>query len=55
MFRNLFLAIFLFALALPALTVPVAPVAASEAMPADCHGMPMGTQDDDAEEHGKAV
>lgn len=55
MLRNLFLAIFLFALALPALAVPVAPVAASEAMPADCHGMPMGTQDDDAEEHGKAV
>ncbi len=55
MFRNVFLAIFLFALALPALAVPAAPVAAAQAMASDCHGMPMDRQDDDAEEHGKGV
>lgn len=55
MFRNVFLAIFLFALALPALAVPAAPVAASQAMASDCHGMPMDTQDDSTEEHGKGV
>jgi hypothetical protein len=55
MFRNLFLAIFLFALALPALAVPVAPAKASETAAADCHGMPMEKQDEDDPEHGNSV
>jgi hypothetical protein len=55
MFRNLFLAIFLFALALPALAVPVAPVEVSEAAAVDCHGMPIDDQDDGTEEHGNSV
>ena len=54
MLRNLFLAIFLTALALPAVAVAV-PVAASEAVAADCHGMPMESQDDGQGEHGKAL
>jgi hypothetical protein len=54
-FRNLFLAVFLFALALPALAVPVAPAAAAETVAADCHGMPMEKQDDGANEHGNSV
>lgn len=55
MLRNLFLALFLFALALPALAVPVAPAEASETAAADCHGMPMEDQDDKAGEHGNSV
>jgi hypothetical protein len=55
MLRNLFLAIFLFALALPALAVPVAPAVASEPVATDCHGIPMEDQDDGAEEHGNNV
>jgi hypothetical protein len=55
MFRNVFLAIFLFALALPALAVPVAPEEASQAMASDCHGTPMDTQDDSTEKHDKSV
>jgi hypothetical protein len=55
MLRNLFLAIFLFALALPALAVPVAPAAASETAAADCHGMPMEDQEDKAGDHGNSV
>lgn len=55
MFRNLFLAIFLFALALPALAVPVAPAKASETAAADCHGMPMENQNEDDREHGNSV
>ena len=53
MLRNLFLAIFLFALALPALAVPIAPVAAADTAATDCHGMPVEKQDDDAGEHGQ--
>jgi hypothetical protein len=55
MLRNLFLALFLFALALPALAVPVAPAEASEPAAADCHGMPMESQDDGTEEHGSSA
>lgn len=55
MLRNLFLAIFLFALALPALAVPVAPAEASEPAAADCHGMPMENQDDDVGDHGNSA
>ena len=55
MFRNLFLAIFLFALALPALAVPVAPAAALPAAATDCHGMPVEPNDDDAQHRGKGV
>jgi len=55
MLRNLFLAVFLFALALPALAVPVAPAVASETVASDCHGMPMENQDDNAGEHGKSI
>jgi hypothetical protein len=55
MLRNLFLALFLFALALPALAVPVAPAVASEPVAADCHGMPMENQDDGTEEHGSSA
>lgn len=55
MLRNLFLAIFLFALALPALAVPVAPAEASQPAAADCHGMPMENQDDGTEEHGSSA
>ena len=55
MLRNLFLAIFLFALALPALAVPVAPAVASEPVATDCHGMPMNDGDDKAGEHGNGV
>ena len=53
MLRNLFLAIFLFALALPALAVSIAPVAAADTAATDCHGMPVEKQDDDAGEHGQ--
>jgi hypothetical protein len=55
MFRNLFLALFLFVLALPALAVPVAPVAVSETVAADCHGMPTQEQDDGGEQHGASL
>ena len=55
MLRNLFLALFLFALALPALAVPVAPAEASEPAVADCHGMPMEDQDVGSEEHGNSM
>jgi hypothetical protein len=55
MLRNLFLAIFLFALALPALAVPLAPAEASEPVAADCHGMPVEPEDDKAGEHGNSV
>jgi hypothetical protein len=55
MLRNLFLAIFLFALALPALAVPVAPPVASDPVATDCHGMPMDDQDDGTDEHGNNV
>ena len=55
MFRNLLLAMFLLVMALPALAVPVAPVATSGTMASDCHGMLMDTQEDDAGEHGKGV
>jgi hypothetical protein len=55
MLRNLFLAIFLFALALPALAVPVAPASASETVANDCHGMPVEDQDVGSDEHGKSV
>lgn len=55
MLRNLFLAIFLFALALPALAVPVAPAIASEPVAADCHGMPIENQDDKVGDHGNSV
>jgi hypothetical protein len=55
MLRNLFLALFLFALALPALAVPVAPAEASEPAAADCHGMPTKDQDVGSEEHGNSV
>lgn len=55
MLRNLFLAIFLCALALPALAVPFAPAAASEPAASDCHGMPMENQEDGDTEHGNSV
>lgn len=55
MLRNLFLALFLFALSLPALAVPVAPAVASETAAADCHGMPMEGQDEDTEEYGSSA
>ena len=55
MLRNLFLALFLFALALPALAVPVGTTEASEPAAADCHGMPMENQDDKAGEHGNSA
>jgi hypothetical protein len=55
MLRNLLLAIFLFALALPALAVPVAPAVASEPLATDCHGMPVESNEDDAEHQGKSV
>ena len=55
MLRNLFLAIFLFVLALPALAVPVAPAVASKPVASDCHGMPMEDQDDGTEEGGNSV
>ena len=55
MLRNLFLAAFLFALALPALAVPVAPALASETVASDCHAMPTKNQDNDAGEHDKSL
>ena len=55
MLRNLFLAIFLLALALPALAVPVAPAVASETAAAACHGMSVEKQDDAGDEgHGNS-
>lgn len=53
MFRNLILAIFLVALALPAVAMPI-PVAAPGA-PAmeDCHGMPMDHDKGDAGDHSQ--
>jgi hypothetical protein len=55
MLRNLFLAVFLFALALPALAVPVAPVATSETSAPDCHGMPTEEPDERGEQHGNSA
>jgi hypothetical protein len=55
MLRNVFLALFLFALALPALAVPIAPAAASQPVATDCHGTPLESQDDDAQHHDKSV
>lgn len=55
MLRNLFLALFLFALALPALAVPFAPAIASVPAATDCHGMPMEKQGEDAQPNGKWV
>ncbi len=55
MLRNLFLVIFLFALALPAVAVPVAPVAAAQSVATDCHGMPVERKDGGAQHHGKGV
>ena len=55
MLRNLFLTLFLFVLALPALAVPVTPAVASEDMETDCHGMPKETQDSDSQKHDKSV
>jgi hypothetical protein len=54
MLRNLFLAIFLFALALPALAVPVEPAVASETVAPDCHGIPVENQENDTGEHGNS-
>lgn len=53
MIRNLFLAIFLFALALPALAVPVAPFAVSDTVATDCHGM--SSQDDKVGDHESGI
>jgi hypothetical protein len=55
MIRNLFLAIFLCALALPALAVPVGPAVASEPAATDCHGMPIENQEDGDMEQGNSV
>lgn len=48
MLRNLLLAMFLIALALPAIAVPVAPARASQDVAQDCHGMPIEKQGGDA-------
>jgi hypothetical protein len=55
MLRNLFLATFLFALALPALAVPLAPTITSQPAVADCHGMPMEKQGEDTKHNGKGI
>lgn len=55
MLRNLFIALFLFALASPALAVPGTPVATSETAASDCHGMPMEDQDVGGEQHANSV
>jgi hypothetical protein len=47
MLRNLLLALFLFALAFPAVAMPAAPTKASRTLVQDCHGMPVEKQDDD--------
>ena len=55
MFRNLLLAMFLFALALPALAVPVAPAVTSAPAATDCHGMPVENQGKETPSTGKGV
>jgi hypothetical protein len=50
MLRNLFLALFLLTLALPAMALPV-PAAEANAMAEDCHSMPV--QDDSGEHSGQ--
>lgn len=49
MLRNIFFALFVFGLALPALGVPIASVAEAGAVANDCHNMPAQNQDDGAE------
>jgi hypothetical protein len=49
MLRNIFFALFVFGLALPALGVPIASVAEAGTVATDCHNMPTQNQDDGAE------
>lgn len=47
MLRNLLLALFLFALAFPAIAMPAATAGTSQTVAQDCHGMPVEQQDSD--------
>lgn len=51
MLRTLFLGLFLIALVIPAIAIPVAPAQASAMVEGNCHSMPVSPNDDDAGHH----